>query len=85
MQAYDKDGKPVDYIERSLTVNLDLNRLLSQLGSILSIGAEYVLKLNSEIINHHKDKQLNQIVELSKAYRITLQYDKRILFESVEK
>ena len=85
LQAYDKDGKPVDYIKRSLTVNLNLNRLLSQLGSILSIGAEYVLKLNSEIINHHKDKQLNQIVELSKAYRITLQYDKRILFESVEK
>ena len=84
LQAY-KDGKPVDYIEKSLDVNLDLNRLLSQLGSMLSMGAEYVLKLNSEIINHHKDKQLNKIVELSKAYRITLQYDKRILFEYVEK
>ena len=46
LQAYNKDGKPVDYIEKSLNVNLDLNRLFSQLGSTLSMGAEYVLKLS---------------------------------------
>ncbi len=84
LQAYDKDGRPVDHIEKSLITTLDLNRFLSQLGNTLSTGTRYVLKLNSKLINHYKDKQLDKIVELSKTYRITLQYDKRILFESVE-
>ncbi|WP_072539966.1 hypothetical protein [Lactiplantibacillus plantarum] len=81
LQPYDKNGQPVDYIEKSTNVTLDLNRLLAQLGTVLSLGAGDVLKL----INHHKDKQLDKIVELSKMYKITLQYDKRILFEFIEK
>lgn len=83
LQAYDKDGEPVDYIEKSISFNL--NRFFDQLGQALSIGAGYILKLNSEIINQYKNIQLNKIVELSKMYKITLQYDKRILFEFVEK
>lgn len=85
LQVYDKNGQPVDYIEKSISVNLNLNRFLDQIGRALSIGAEYILKLNNKIIKHHRDKQLDEIVELSKMYKITLQYDKRILFEFMEK
>lgn len=85
LEIYDKDSnQPAnDNIEKSLNVNLDLNRLLGQLGSMLSMGNKYILKLSNAFIKSNNDKKFDKIVELSKEYKITLQYDKRILFEYV--
>lgn len=85
LEIHDEDGKPVEYIQRSLNVSFDINRFLAQLGSMLALSTKNVLKFSSKIIGKYKDDQLDKIVDLSKDYKITIQYDKRILFEYVGK
>lgn len=85
LEIHDEDGEPVEYIQRSLNVSFDINRFLAQLGSMLALSTKNVLKFSSKIIGKYKDDQLDKIVDLSKDYKITIQYDKRILFEYVGK
>ena len=85
LEIHNEDGKPVEYIQRSLNVSFDINRFLAQLGSMLASSTKNVLKFSSKIIGKYKDDQLDKIVDLSKDYKITIQYDKRILFEYVGK
>lgn len=87
LQCYNEHGEPTGYTRKSFVPNadikVDVNKLLYQIIDTISMNAKFFIKLTNKLIIHHKDKQFEKIVDLSKSYKISVVSDKRILFESV--
>jgi hypothetical protein len=89
LDVRDSEGKELESVEKSINiglpnVKLDVNRLFQQLGGLFKCASFFGGKLIMKLSKTYKDKNMEKMVELSNYYKISLLYDRRILFEYME-